>query len=167
MTSRLRRHRFWDAIRTNYHKVFPLWPGVPDDIPNLGIFDESVDDELIFYLEERKADVAFPTGAINQTTIIEVTSALAQDMMDELDLELGPQIWTPRARYFLFDYIEPSELKPGECVFDGLRIVSDGEWIHYPGNWMDGYLVHWEYDPCAVRTHPFPRELCDRISRSA
>ena len=166
MTPHLRKRRFWEAIRVHNHKVFPLWPGGSDHIPEGGIFDERVDDESIFYLEEREADVAFPTGVINETTVIEVTSALAQEMMDELDVEQGAQIWTPRARYFLFDYIERSELK-GECMFHGLRIVGDGEWIHYPGNWMDGYLVHWEHNPRAVGTQPFPREFWDEISRSA
>ena len=169
MPPHLRRNRFWEAIRTNNHKVFPLRPGrCYDTTPNHRyIFDQNVDDESIFYLEEREADVAFPTGAINGTTVIEVTSALAQDSMDELDLEQGAQIWTPRARYFLFDYIKPSDLQSSECVARGLRLVNDGEWIHYPGNWMDGFLVHWEHDPWAVGTHPFPREFWDHLSPSA
>ena len=157
------RHRFWEAIWNSHHKVFPLWPGGNHEIPELhrGIFDQSVDDESILYLDESDADVAFPIGAINQTTVVEVSSALGQDLIDEFDLELGARIWTPTARYYLFNYIEPSALGSAKHAVAGLRIVSDGEWIPYPGNIMDGHLVHWEHDPWAVGTHPMPEDLLD------
>jgi hypothetical protein len=159
----LRRRRFWEAIRVNNHKVFPLWPGSCHELPalNRGIFDQDVDDESISYLEEREAEIAFPTGAINQTTVVEVTSALSQELMDEVVQEQGAQIWTPQARYYLFDYVEPSALPASARISRGLRILNDGEWIPYPGNLMDGHLVHWEHDPWAVGTHPLPGELRD------
>lgn len=169
MTPNVRRNRFWEAIRINKHKVFPLWPGgCYNTTPNYrDIFDQNVDDDSILYLDEREADVAFPTGMINGTTVIEVTSAAAQDVMDELDVEQGAQIWTPRARYYLFDYIKPTDLQSSECVVQGLRLMNDGDWIHYPGNWMDGFLVHWEHDPWAVGTYPLPRAFWDQLNPRA
>lgn len=162
----LRRHRFWEAVGNSNHKVFPLWPGGCHHIPPLhqGIFDRDVDDESIQYLDDSDAEVAFPTGAINQTTVIEVSSGIGQDLMDGLELEQGARIWTPKARYYLFGYIETSALPETECMIRGLRVLNDGDWIPYPGNLMDGHLVPWEHDPWAVGTHPFPREFWEEWS---
>lgn len=161
-----RRNRVWNAIRNNGHKVVPIWPGASDESLPLKrvIFDQNVDDESIEYLQEREAELAFPTGAINQTTAVEVTTALAQDLMDELASDQGAQIWTPHARYYLFDYIDPSVMQAGERISTGLRILNDGQWLPYPGNLIDGHLVHWEHEPFEVGSHPFPRELLDFVS---
>lgn len=159
----VRRRRFWEAIRVNNHKVFPLWAGgchkVP--LPHQGIFDQSVDDKSISYLEEREAEVAFPTGAINHATAIEVTSAIGQELMDVYVQEQAAQIWTPNARYYVFDYIQPSDLPLQEHLFSGLRIFNDGDWMPYPGNLIDGHIVHWEHDPFEADGHPLPRDLLD------
>lgn len=159
----LRRHRFWEAAFNTRYKVFPLWPGhdrgIPDR-PALFVDYQTKDDE-VSYLDESDADIGFPTGAINQVTGVEVTSPGGQEWMDYLELEPGAQIWTPQARFYLFDYIEPSALPAANRPFPGLRIVNDGEWIPHPGSLMDGHLVHWEHDPWAVGTHPLPAKYWD------
>lgn len=53
-----------------------------------------------------------------------------QEFMDELELHTA-KIWTPRARYYLFDHIEPSSPHMARCVSSELRVVNDGEWIPY------------------------------------
>lgn len=161
-----RRNRVWNAIRNNGHKVVPIWPGpAHESLPlQRDIFDQSVDDESIEYLEEREAELAFPTGEINQATAVEVTTALAQDLMDELASNQGAPIWTPHARYYLFDYVEPSKFQTGERMFRGLSILNDGQWLPYPGNLIDGHLVHWEHEPFEAGAHPLPREFLDYFS---
>lgn len=168
LTPHLRRHRFSKAIG-NIHKVFPLWPGGSRDYARLllDIWDYDTDAELISYMDESVADVGFPTGAINKTTVVEVSSETGQDLIDELELEPGATTWTPKARYYFFNYIEPSVLGSANRPIKGLRISNDGEWIPYPGSHMDGHLVHWEHEPWFVGTHPMPQELldcCVRIS---
>lgn len=156
-----RRYRFWEAIRNNNHKVFPLWPGRREDISsaNWGMFDQDSDEESIDYLDESDAEVAFPLGAINQTTAVAVTSSFGQDRMDELLPTSGARIWTPVARYYLFDQLDPKSPPTARRPINGLRLLGDGEWIHYPGSLLNGHLVHWEFHPWEVGTRPMPTEL--------
>lgn len=130
--------------------------------PPRGIFDRTFDDESIEYLDDSEAEVGFPTGAMNKITVVEVSSEEAQHWMEELELEPGARIWTPESRFYLFDYVEPSVLRSVKSPVPGLRFLNDGDWIPYPGNLMDGHLVHWEHDPWAVGTYPLPKEFWDQ-----
>lgn len=156
----LRRNRFWEATRINTHVVFPLSPGDDLGIPSQPdqFVDQQTQDANIAFLDESDADVGFLTGAINEVTVVEVANPDGQEWMDYLELEPGAQIWTPTARFYLFDYLEPTALPETRRPFTGLRIVNDGEWIPYPGSLIDGDLVHWENDPWAFGTHPLPAD---------
>ncbi len=164
LISHLRRNRFFEAVfNSGGDKVFPVPPGdQPSDLASLleTIVDHKIPEEVIWDLDDSLADVGFPTGAINEITVIEVSRPTGQEFMDELELQTA-QIWTPRARYYLFDHIEPSKLHMARCVSAELRVVNDGEWIPYPGSDMNGHLVHWEQDRWAVGTCPLPSEFWD------
>lgn len=141
LTPYLRRNRFFEAVRNSRHKVFPLWPGGSRDFAELirDVFDDS-DEEAIAVLDDSDAYVGFPVGAINYVTVVEVRSAIAQAWMDTLKLNPGARIWTPTARYYLFDHIGQTSRSVIECSVPGIRILNDGEWIPYPGNLADGDL---------------------------
>ena len=160
------RHRFFEAVECNCHNVISIPCG--SSIGNMPRLTQTIVElHEIWDLDKSANEVGFLTGAINQTTVVAVTSSVGQNLMDELELEPSARIWTPTARYYLFDYIEPTASCLSKCKVPGLRIVNDGEWIPYPGNLMDGYLVHWEHDPWTVGTHPLPDEFWDRCLQNS
>lgn len=161
LTPYLRSFRFFEAVGNSGHKVFAIWPGTElAKIPaSLDRVDQATPMEQIFDLDDSPADVGFPTGAINSATVVEVSSAAGQAWMDALQIAGGARIWTPNARYYLFDYIEQFAVPWKNCAIPGLRVLNDGEWIPYPGSFIDGLLVHWEYDPWAVGTYPLPNQF--------
>ena len=128
-TPYLRRHRFHEAVANSGHKVFAIPPGTSTkEIPALGrmlIDKQSYDEGRIWQFDEA-----------------------AQDWLDDLELETTPTIWTPDARYYLFDYVKPDRLAAAKCPVPGARLFNDCDWIPYPGSWLNGQLVHWEFEPC-------------------
>lgn len=166
----LRRHRFSEAVYTSRHSVFPVHPGAKRGVTGHHInslVDLKVPREQIAGLDAGQAEVGFPVGVINDTTVIEVRSAAAQAWMDELENMETPQIWTPEARYFLYRRVADYNLPPADDLMEGLRLVNDGEWIPYPGNIMAGQLVHWEFEPSAVAYSQLPYLLWDESAKSA
>ncbi|TCJ39583.1 hypothetical protein [Parafrankia sp. BMG5.11] len=128
--------------------------------PNLeDICDGLSDNETIADLDESDALVGFPVGLINRVTVLEVSSAPGQELVENLDLHDTPRFWTPAARFYLFEYVVPSAVLPGNRLVPGLRLLTDGDCTTYPGNLVDGQLVHWEMDPWAVGLQPLPQEL--------
>lgn len=85
--------------------------------------------------------------------------------MDELELETMPTIWTPDARYYLFNYVPPDRLASAKCPVPGARLLSDGDWIPYPGSWVKGQLAHWEFEPSWFEKIDLPDELWERAWR--
>lgn len=101
------------------------------------------DEQAILDMDESNAEVGFLTGMVNHVTVVGVHNAVGQGWMDSLKLQPGARMWTPAARYYLFDYIEATESDlAAKCAVPGLRIQNDGDWIPYSGNIMDGHLVH-------------------------
>lgn len=157
----LHRNRFFEAVRHSRHRVAPIWPLEPEENSELlkRSFDRDVEAEELALLDDSDAEVAFPAGAINSTTVVEVASPPAQAWLDQLSVSDTPRFWTPEARYYLFTYVETSALPAQGCQPPGLRFLNDGDWITYPGNLMDGYLIHWEVDPWYEDPKPLPQEL--------
>lgn len=140
-----------------------MFPLLPDETRNFvqlldAIVDEA-DEQAIFDLDGSDVEIGFLTGLINNCTVVEVRDAIGQDWMDELGLQPGARIWTPTARYYLFNYIEARVKDLPKCAAPGLRVLNDGDWTPYPGNLMEGHLVHWEHDPWEFGTHPLPDEF--------
>lgn len=160
LTPFLRRHRFAEAVWYRY-KIWPMWPGSEPLLPRVeqDILSMSACAESIAYLDEHDADVGFPAGAINGVTVLEVRTEEAQDWLDALNVFETPRIWSPRARYYLFQYMASSELVPSERLVSGLSFLNDGDWIRFPGSMMDGQLVHWEVDPHYASPMPLPIAL--------
>lgn len=162
-TPYLRRHRFHEAIANSHHKVFAIPPGTaPEDIPALArmlIEKGTASKDHLWDFDEGQFEIGFPIGSVNDTTVLSVFDARAQDWVDELELEQMPTIWSPDARYYLFNYVKPDWLALASCPVSGLRLLNDGQWIPYPGSWQDGQLVHWEFEPAWFEKLDLPQEF--------
>ncbi len=92
LTPSFRRDRFFDAIWNCHHKVTPLWPGSCRDYTDalLDLWDKSFPLEEIEYLQDRGAEVGFPS-AVNEVLILEVRSANAQARVDKLNVGDTPR----------------------------------------------------------------------------
>lgn len=157
------RHRFFVAVQHNGHKVASIWPWGPRD-PDQWLremYDQDCDADSLSDVDNSDAEVGFPVGSINGVTVLEVWNAAGQDWVDKLDpyVQDTPRIWSPNARHYLFKYVEPSALALADQLPSGLRLLNDGDWISYPGNLIDGQLVHWEIDMCFDNPLPLPPEL--------
>ena len=150
-TPYLRRHRFHEAVANSGHKVFAVPPGISnEDVPGLPrklIEYGTPSQDHVCDLDLSTFEVGFPTGSVNGTTVLGVFDEAAQDWLDDLELEITPTVWAPDARYYLFDYAKPDLLALAECPVLGARLFNDGAWIPYPGSWVKGQLVHWEFEP--------------------
>lgn len=162
-TPYLRRHRFHEAIANSHHKVFAIPSATsPEEIPALArmlIEEGTCSQDHIWNFDEGPFEIGLPTGAVNATTVLGVFDIEAQDWVDHLELETTPTIWAPDARYYLFDHVKPDMLALAKCPVLGTRLFSDGDWIPYPGSWVNGQLVHWEFEPSWFEKVKLPAEF--------
>ena len=151
-TPYLRRHRFHEAVANSGHKVFAIPLGIAaEEIPALArmlIEKGTTSEDHLWDFDEGQFEIGLPVGSVNDTTVLGVFDEPAQDWVDELELETMPTIWTPDARYYLFNYVKPDRLAAANCPVPGARLLGDGDWVPYPGSWVNGQLVHWEFEPC-------------------
>lgn len=162
-TPYLRRHRFHEAVANSGHKVFAIPPGTSTEkIPALArmLIEEGTRyQDYIWDSDEGAFEIGLPTGAVNATTVLGVFDEATQEWIDDLELETTPTIWAPDARYYLFDHVKPDLLALAKCPVPGARLYNDGDWIPYPGSWVKGQLVHWEFEPSWLETIKLPAEF--------
>lgn len=123
-----------------------------------GVFDSSTDYEGIEYLDFREPEIGF-LAALNDVTVLEVYSATGLEMINGLEANDTPRVWTPQARYYLFKFVEPSDRLPSKYLGPGLRWLCEDEWMPFPGTMIGGQLVHWEVDCVFDHPMPLPDEL--------
>lgn len=159
MTPFLRQARFREAAFI--HKVTPLRPDdglFADDLHLRNIYDRSSPHEWVAELDSENKEVGF-IPALNSVTALEISSEVGQNFIEALDVYDTPCVWTPTARYYLFNLVDPSTLAPVESMVPGLRFLSQREFMPYPGTMIEGQLVHWDISPDFYEPMELPAEL--------
>ncbi len=159
MTPLLRQARFREAAFI--HKVTPLRPDdglFADDLHLRNIYDRSSPHEWVAELDSGNKEVGF-IPALNSVTALEISSEVGQNFIEDLEVYDTPCVWTPTARYYLFDLVDPSALAPAVSMVPGLRFLGEREFMPYPGTIIDGQLVHWEISPDFYEPMDLPEKL--------